>query len=112
MYSSTFVNSFVFREVSYDTYHESSFTTGSAHNYIMFVQKGRAEVTSGDKIFYLGEGDILHIPRGSVYSTKLWGEPEILFGSYAYLNCPGEVIKHRKMQKVNKTPEMERLISN
>ena len=110
MHSSTFVNSFVFREVSYDTYHESCFTTGSAHNYIMYLQKGRAEITAGGNVFALNEGDILYIPRGSVYSTKLWGEPEILFGSYAYHNCPGEVLKNRQMQKVNKTPEMDRLI--
>lgn len=110
MYSSTFVNSFIFKEVSYSIHHESCFTAGSGHNYIMYLQKGHAEIITADKTFCLEPGDILHIPRGSTYSTKFVGEPEILFGSYAYLNCPGVAIHNYKMQKVNKTAEMDRLI--
>ncbi len=111
MDSSTFVGSFTFKEVSYDTYHESSFTTPVRQNYVMYMQKGRAEITSGGEVVKLEAGDILHIPRGSKYSTRLFGEPEILFGSYAYLNYPGKFVNTHKIQKILPSDELRRLIS-
>lgn len=111
MDSSTFIASFTFKEVEYDTYHESSFTSPVRQNYVMYLQKGRAEITSGAEVFGLSAGDILHIPRGSKYSTKLFGDPEILFGSYAYLNYPGKFVKSRKIEKILPSDEMRRLIS-
>lgn len=110
MYSSTFFNSFVFKEVHYDVHHQSHITAGSGHNYVMYLQKGRAQITTDSETFCLEPGDILHIPRGSVYSTAFTGEPEIHFGSYAYINCPGVAIHNYKMQKVSKSPEMDKLI--
>ena len=111
MDSATFIGSFTFKEVSYDTYHESAFTAPVRQNYVMYLQKGRAEITSGGEVVELSEGDILHIPRGSRYTTRLFGEPEILFGSYAYLNYPGKFVNTHKIQKLLPSDEMLRLIS-
>jgi len=110
MYSCTFVNSFMFKEVSYSARHKSDMMLKSGHNYVLYLQKGSAAITAGDEVFRLEPGDILHIPRGSRYSTEFWGSPEILFGSYAYLNCPGLEIHNYKIQKVHRTEKIDRLI--
>ena len=111
MDSTTFIGSFTFKEVIYDTYHESSFLTPVRQNYVMYLEKGRAEISSGGEVVELSEGDILHIPRGSRYTTRLYGTPEIRFGSYAYLNYPGNFVNTHKIQKLLPSEEMRRLIS-
>lgn len=110
MSSTTFVNSFVFKEVKYNLRHSSVINGLWGHNYVMYLQKGNAVITTETETFCLKPGDILHIPRGSSYATEFTGEPEIRFGSYAYLNCPGECMHNFKMQKVNRTCETDRLI--
>ena len=105
------VNSFSIKLIRYDRHHESVFSRGCKLNYIMYLKKGIAKITSGDEVFDLKPGDILFIPRGSVYSTSFDGEPEILFGSYAYMNFPGVPMHSYKMQIVNKTEKIEELIN-
>ena len=111
MDTSTFISSFTFKEVFYETYHESAFTVPVRQNYVMYLQKGRAEISSGGEVVELFAGDILNIPRGARYSTKLYGDPEIRFGSYAYLNYPGRFVNSNKIKKLDPTPKMRRLIS-
>ena len=110
MVRTTHINSFSIKSIRYEGHHESSFTRGCRLNYIMYLIKGTAKIESGDKTFCLKPGDILFIPRGSVYSTSFDGEPEILFGSYAYMNYPGIPMHKYKMQTVNKTDKIEELI--
>ena len=67
MYSTTFVNSFVFKEVNYKIRHGSVIKGLCGHNYIMYLQKGRAVITTDTKTFYPEPGDILRIPGYRVF---------------------------------------------
>ena len=58
MDTSTFISSFTFKEVFYETYHESAFTVPVRQNYVMYLQKGRAEISSGGEVVELFAGDI------------------------------------------------------
>ncbi|MBO5908590.1 MAG: helix-turn-helix transcriptional regulator [Clostridia bacterium] len=110
MVRTTLVNSFSIKTIRYERHHESVFPRGCKLNYIMYLKEGVAEITSGDEKFHLKPGDILFIPRGSVYSTSFDGDPNIAFGSYAYMNFPGVPMHSYKMQMVNRTDKIEELI--
>ncbi len=107
----TYLNHFSFHEVQYDTYHESSFPMPARYNFIMYLQKGTAHITSDGKMIILNAGEVLHIPRGAKYSVKMYGEPQILFGSYAYLNYQENSGKTYAMQKIPCTDHMHDLIA-
>lgn len=111
MHDLTYLNHFSFHEVSYDTYHESSFPFPARYNFIMYLQRGSAEILSESKTVTLNEGDALHIPRGAKYAVRLSGKPEILFGSYAYLNYVENDGKRYDIQKISLSDHMRRLIS-
>ena len=111
MHDLTYLNHFSFHEVRYDTYHESSFPLPARYNFIMYLQKGVAHIITENKTIVLNEGDVLHIPRGSKYSVKLFGKPDILFGSYAYLNSQDGGDNSYKTQKVSCSPYMLDLIA-
>lgn len=110
MHDLTYLNHFSFHEVQYDTYHQSTFTMPARYNFIMYLQKGVANIIAEGETIVLNEGDVLYIPRGAKYSVKLYGKPNILFGSYAYLNHQESDGKTYKTQKVNCTPRMAELI--
>lgn len=111
MHDLTYLNHFSFHEVQYDTYHESSFPMPARYNFIMYLQKGVAHIITENETIILNEGDILHIPRGAKYSVKLFGEKEILFGSYAYLNHQEGGDNTYAMQKVPYSPTLLDLIT-
>lgn len=73
MHDLTYLNHFSFHEVKYDTYHESSFPFPARYNFIMYLKRGSAQISSEDKTITLNEGDALHIPRGAKYAVKLFG---------------------------------------
>lgn len=106
----TYLNHFSFHEVQYDTYHESSFPMPARYNFLMYLQKGTAHITSDNKTIVLNAGEVLHIPRGAKYSVKMYGTPHILFGSYAYLNYQENGGKTYAMQKISCTAYMLDLI--
>ena len=110
MHDLTYLNHFSFHEVKYDTYHESSFPFPARYNFIMYLKRGSAQISSEDKTITLNEGDALHIPRGAKYAVKLFGEPEISFGSYAYLNYQENGGKRYAIQKIPLSPNMRQLI--
>lgn len=112
MHDLTYLNHFSFHEVKYDTYHESAFPFPARYNFIMYLQKGSAYISSENKTVVISEGDALHIPRGAKYSVKLVGTPEILFGSYAYLNHRENEGQRYDIQKIPLTPRMRELIAN
>lgn len=111
MHDLTYLNHFSFHEVRYERYHESSFPLPARYNFIMYLQKGVAHISSERETVVLNAGDVLHIPRGAKYSVKLFGEPEILFGSYAYLNYQENDGKTYAIQKIPCSPRMQELIA-
>lgn len=111
MHDLTCLNHFSFHEVSYDTFHQSSFPLPARYNFIMYLQKGVAHISSNGNTILLNAGDILHIPRGASYSVKLYGSPEILFGSYAYLNQGETGGATYALQKIPRTARMAELIA-
>jgi AraC-like DNA-binding protein len=77
----------------------------------MFLQRGTAQISSENKTVVLSEGEALHIPRGARYSVKLFGEPEISFGSYAYLSFMENGTGAYSIEKLDLSERMYELIS-
>ena len=112
MHDLTYLNHFSFHEVRYYTYHESSFPFPARYNFIMYLHKGTAQVCSENETVILNEGDALHIPRGAKYSVKLFGKPDISFGSYAYLNYLENGERSYGIQRIPLSERMRSLICN
>ena len=112
MHDLTYLNHFSFHEVKYDNYHESAFPFPARYNFIMYLKRGTAHIASDDETVVLNEGDALHIPRGAKYAVKLFGSPEIHFGSYAYLNHQENDGKRYGIQKIPMSNRMRELIDN
>ncbi len=108
----TYLNHFSFHEVGYQTYHQATFATPARYNFIMYLKKGRAHITTERENIVLSEGEILHIPRGAKYGVQLYGEPDILFSSYAYLNYQENGKNTYPTQKVPCSLRMLQLISS
>ena len=107
MYNHAYINSFIFNKVTYKNYHHGNFSTGIKHNYIMHLKRGRARILFSEGSIDLFEGEIALIPKGTKYNTYLFGEPEIEFYSYAYLNYPGNIIKNFAPQKIEVNDKIE-----
>ena len=63
----TYLNHFSFHEVQYDTYHESSFPMPARYNFIMYLQKGTAHITSDGKMIILNAGEGVRGENGGTY---------------------------------------------
>lgn len=54
----TYINHFSFHEVHYTEYHQSNFTAARC-NFVMYMQKGIAEILTEDETLSLQEGEAL-----------------------------------------------------
>ncbi len=114
MYDFIYTNmgSFVFKEVNYSEYHHGAFPKGADHHYLMYLEKGTAKVVSQGTTVELKEKELLFIPRKTVYDTFLYGNPDIKFYSFAFLNYPSNSIKRYKLQKIKFTERMKTCLYN
>jgi AraC-like DNA-binding protein len=106
MLDRVFLNLFSFHEVGYEVFHESAFV--APYYFIMFLQEGRAEIQANGATLTLEAGEALYIPRGIRYAIKLYGQPHIRFGSYAYLNHVGEHPHTARLLKIKPTDAMRK----
>ena len=111
MNSFSFINSFVFKEVTYTGQHHSNFPNGANHNYLMYLKKGTATIYFENKSIEITSDDLLYIPRGLKYRVYMEGFPEILFYSLAYLNFPNNVLQTNYAIKIERTDEIMNLLN-
>ena len=95
------VNSFTFKTVHYSKYHENNFSAGIRHNYLMYLKSGSGKICTQTETIDMSEGDLLYIPCKTKYSVKLYGNPDICFNSYGFLDYPGSIMRKYVLHKVN-----------
>lgn len=80
--------SFLFREISFDTYHYTDNRAGVDCHYLACMKKGRCRIVSEGTSVDIETGDIFYIPKGCRYESFWHGESEIRFDSYGFTMFP------------------------
>lgn len=78
-------NNFNFRSIKHSKYHYTDNRSGSPMNFIAFMKKGTARIVSDDISINVNEGDMFYIPKNLSYQSYWYGNDEIEFLSFGFL---------------------------
>ena len=80
----TLLENFVFLNVKFHKYHYTDCRSGSPLNYLAYMQKGHAKITSNDHTIYINEGDMFFISKNLSYQSYWYAEDTIDFLSCGF----------------------------
>ena len=100
-------DSFNFHRITFEKYHYTDNRKGSPMNYIAYMLKGRAEIVSKHTTIRINEGDIFFIPVNLPYQSYWYGNDEIEFLSYGFLNIEAKEKLNFKLQIIDCDKELK-----
>lgn len=103
-------DNFRFFKFRFDKYHYTDNTKGSPVNYIAYMLKGNAEIVSKHSTIKINEGDIFFIPINLPYQSYWYGDNEIEFLSYGFLNIEAKEKLNFDLQVVDCDEDLKKLI--
>lgn len=74
---------FYFANYLFKVFRHNDARSGTAYNYLGYMQKGHAEIKTENGVLKIREGDVFYFPKGLKYQSYWMGE-EIDFLSFAY----------------------------
>ena len=78
-------DNFNFSNIKFTRYHHTDCQKGSPYNYIAYMKSGNAKIVSHHKTIHIYEGDTFFIPKGLPYHSYWYGNDEIDFLSFGFL---------------------------
>lgn len=103
-------DNFYFSRIHFEKYHYTDNRKGSPMNYIAYMVKGRAEIISKHGTIKINEGDVLFIPINLPYQSYWYGDDEIEFLSYGFLNIEAKEKLNFNLQVINCDKELKNQI--
>ena len=103
-------DNFYFRRIHFEKYHYTDNRKGSPMNYIACMLKGRAEIVSKHTTVKINEGDVFFIPVNLPYQSYWYGDDEIEFLSYGFLNIEAKEKLNFNLQVINCDSELKNRI--
>lgn len=103
-------DNFSFRKICFEKYHYTDNCKGSPMNYIAYMIKGTAQIISNHSTLKIKEGDIFFIPVNLSYKSYWYGEDEIEFLSYGFLNIEAKEKLNFNLQVVDCDEDIKNLI--
>ena len=100
-------NNFYFGRIHFERYHYTDNRKGAPLNYIAYMLKGRAEIVSKHITIRINEGDIFFIPVNLPYQSYWYGNDEIEFLSYGFLNIEAKEKLNFKLQIIDCDKELK-----
>lgn len=88
MNNTIFSDSFLFWEITRDTYHHSDNHICASRHYLAYMIKGHCHIVSDRDSIDVNEGDVFYIPNQLPYQSYWYGKPEIRFLSFAFRYFP------------------------
>ncbi len=76
---------FNFLKITFSKYRHNDFRKGIPTNFLAYMIKGRAELVSDKKSVEVKEGQLFFIPKNLGYQSYWYGEDEIQFLSFAFV---------------------------
>lgn len=103
-------DNFSFHRMRFDEYHYTDNSRGSPMNYIACMLKGNAKIVSNRGVITVKEGDIFFIPINLPYESYWYGNDEIEFLSYGFLNIEAKEKLNFNLQVVDCDEDIKNLI--
>ena len=103
-------DNFSFRKICFEKYHYTDNTKGSPMNCIACMLKGNAKIVSNRGVITVKEGDVFFIPINLPYESYWYGDDEIEFLSYAFLNIEAKEKLNFNLQVVDCDEDIKNLI--
>ncbi len=103
-------DNFNFRRIRFENYHYTDNRKGSPMNYIAYMLKGRAEIVSNHTAIKINEGDVFFIPVNLPYESYWYGDDEIEFLSYGFLNIEAKEKLNFNLQVIDCDKELKNQI--
>ena len=100
-------DNFYFHRIHFEMYHYTDNSKGSPMNYIAYMLKGSAEIVSKHTTIRINEGDIFFIPVNLPYQSYWYGNDEIEFLSYGFLNIEAKEKLNFKLQIIDCDKELK-----
>lgn len=103
-------DNFYFSRIHFEKYHYTDNRKGSPMNYIAYMVKGRAEIISKHGTIKINEGDVFFIPINLPYQSYWYGDDEIEFLSYGFLNIEAKEKLNFNLQVIECDKELKNQI--
>lgn len=100
-------DNFNFRRLTFEKYRHTDCRRGSPMNYIAYMIKGNAEIVSEHNTIIINEGDIFFIPINLSYQSYWYGNEEIEFLSYGFLNIEARETLNFDLQVIDCNTELK-----
>ena len=104
-------DSFNFLRIHFEKYHYTDNRKGSPMNYIAYMLKGRAEIVSNHTTVKINDGVVFFIPVNLPYESYWYGDDEIEFLSYGFLNIEAKEKLNFDLQVIDCDSELKNQIS-
>ncbi|MBQ3124166.1 MAG: AraC family transcriptional regulator [Clostridia bacterium] len=95
-----FSDNFTFNDFSFSSHHYTDNRQGVNYNFLAYMAKGHAEIVSDRKSIKISEGDIFYIPKNLSYQSYWYGNDEIRFLSFGFLELNTDDFASFELQTV------------
>lgn len=107
MNNSLFSNHYNFRRIIFEKYHYTDNRKGSPMNYIAYMLKGKAKITSKQDAIKISAGDMFFIPINFPYQSYWYGDEKIELLSYGFSNIEIKEKLNFKLQIIDCDEELK-----
>lgn len=105
-----FTDNFNFRRIRFVKYHHTDNNKGSPMNFVACMLKGTAQIVSNQSTISVKEGDVFFIPFNLSYHSYWYGDDEIEFLSFGFLNIEAKEKINFNLQIVDCGEDLKNLI--
>lgn len=106
------LSNFVFLNVKFSKYRYTDNRNGSPLNYLAYIKKGSAKITSSNDTISINEGDLFFIPKNLAYQSYWYGNDEIDFLSCGFHSILTGQDMNYKLQLVLCDREIKQQVQN
>lgn len=105
-------DNFNFLNLKFTNRHYTDNRNGSPMNYLAYMIKGHAKIVSEDKTLHIREGDAFFIPKNLSYQSYWYGDDEIDFLSFGFLELNTKEYGKYELQIIPCNKKVEKKIIN
>ena len=104
-------NNFAFYGLNFKKFHYTDSRAGCLMHYIAYMQKGTAKIVSKHNTLHIDEGDVFFIPKNLPYQSYWYGEDDVSWLSFGFLQLEAAEKIHFALQVIPCDDSLKELIT-